>query len=54
MKEIIMTKKQKQQFKARALGMRTEIRKVKAQLVGFPDKMEALHIELTNLIEKGK
>jgi len=49
-----MTKKQKQQFKARALGMRTEIRKVKAQLVGFPDKMEALHIELTNLIEKGK
>jgi hypothetical protein len=49
-----MTKKQKQQFKVRALGMSTEIRKVKAQLVGFPEKMEALHVKLTDLIERGK
>tara|TARA_A200000159_G_C7327045_1_gene341414 strand:+ start:153 stop:302 length:150 start_codon:yes stop_codon:yes gene_type:complete len=49
-----MTKKQKQQFKTRVAGMRSEILKVRKILAGFPEKMEALHIELTDLIEKGK
>ena len=46
-----MTKKQKLSAKAKAAGMSKQIRLVKKGLKGFNEKMEALHVRLTALIE---
>jgi len=46
-----MTKKKKVSAKAKAAGMRKQIRLVKKELKGFNEKMEALHVQFTALIE---
>jgi len=46
-----MTKKQKLSARAKAAGMRKQIQLVKKELKGFNEKMEALHVRFTALIE---